>query len=161
VPPPTKSASHHLSPVVTGLLVVVGALVLGVLGFAAYAAYTLWRRGQRRRHAKDPRRRVLGAWNEALDHLHTAGVPPRPAATSLEFATRYAPAHGAGHAGGPALLELARLQSAAMYAEEAPTPAEASQAWDQADTIRDTVRRTIARSTRWRRRLRQVRSPVS
>jgi hypothetical protein len=100
---------------------------------------------------------VLGAWNEALDHLQTAGVPPRPAATSLEFALRYAPAHGAGNAGGPALMELARLQSAAMYAEEPPTPADASYAWEQSDTIREMVRRTIARPTRWRRRLKQVR----
>ena len=62
----------------------------------------------------DPRRRVLGAWAEALDQLRVAGVPPRPSATALEFALRYAPAHGAGDA-GPALMELARLQSAAMY----------------------------------------------
>ncbi len=102
---------------------------------------------------------MLGAWNEALDHLHAAGVPPRPAATALEFATRYAPVRGAGTAGGPALLELARLQTTAMYAEEPPTAADASYAWEQADSIRDTVRRTIARSVRWRRRLRQVRAP--
>jgi transglutaminase-like putative cysteine protease len=149
-----------VSPVVTGILVVGGALLLGVLSFVLYATYTLWRRGQRRRHAKDPRRRVLGAWNEALDHLHSAGVPPKPAATSLEFATRFAPAHGAGIAGGPELLELARLQSAAMYSEESPTSADASYAWEQADTIRDTVRHTIARPTRWRRRLRQLRLPA-
>jgi transglutaminase-like putative cysteine protease len=157
VPPPAQSDESNSNPVLTGLLVLGGALVLGVLAFVAYAAYTLWRRGQRRRHAKDPRRRVLGAWNEALDHLYTAGVPPKPAATSLEFATRYAPAHGAGHAGGPALLELARLQSAAMYAEESPTADDASHAWEQADAIREMVRRTIARPTRLRRRLRQVR----
>jgi transglutaminase-like putative cysteine protease len=157
VPPPAQSSGRDANPVVTGFFVVAGALLLGVLAFAAYAAYTLWRRRQRRRHAKDPRRRVLGAWNEALDHLRTAGVPPKPAATSLEFATRYAPAHGAGTAGGPALLELARLQSAAMYADEPPTADDASYAWEQADSIRDMVRRTIARPTRWRRRLQQVR----
>jgi hypothetical protein len=143
--------------VLSTFLVIVGALLLGALGFLAYAAYTLWHRGQRRRHDKDPRRRVLGAWNEALDHLRTAGVPPRPAATSLEFALRYAPAYGAGAAGGPALLELARLQSAAMYDETPPTPADATHAWEQTDAIRDSVRRTIARPTRWRRRLKQVR----
>jgi transglutaminase-like putative cysteine protease len=156
VVPPAAPQSHHLSGVMTGFLVLVGALLLGALAFAAYAGSTLWRRSHRRRHDKDPRRRVLGAWNEALDHLLTAGVPPKPAATALEFASRYAPAYGAG-AGGPALTELARLQSAAMYAERPPTPADASHAWEQTDTIRDTVRRTIARPTRWRRRLRQVR----
>jgi hypothetical protein len=47
-----------------------------------------------------------------------------------------------------------------MYAEEPPSSDDASHAWAQADTIRDTVRRTIARPTRWRRRLRQVRGRV-
>jgi transglutaminase-like putative cysteine protease len=157
VVPPAARKAHHLSGAMTGFLVVVGALVLGVLAFLAYAAYALWQRSHRRRHDRDPRRRVLGAWNEALDHLRTAGVPPKPSATSLEFASRFAPAHGAGNAGGAALLELARLQSAAMYAEEAPTADDASFAWQQADKIRDTVRRTIARPTRWRRRLKQIR----
>jgi hypothetical protein len=157
VTPTPVARHHHTNPVVVGFLVVAGAIVLGVLGFLATAAFTLWRRGRRRRHDKDPRRRVLGAWNEALDHLHTAGVPPRPSATSLEFALRYAPAHGAGRAGGTALLELARLQSAAMFAADPPSDGDATQAWEQADTIRSEVRHNIARSTRWRRRLRQIR----
>jgi hypothetical protein len=138
-------------------LVFAGAIVLGALGFLAAAAFTLWRRGRRRRHDKDPRRRVLGAWNEALDHLRTAGVPPRPSATSLEFALRYAPAHGAGRAGGTALMELARLQSAAMFAAEPPSDDDAQHAWEQADAIKSEVRHNIARPTRWRRRMRQVR----
>ena len=157
VTPSPVATHHHTSPLVVGFFVVVGAIVLGVLGFVVMAAFTLWRRGRRRRHDKDPRRRVLGAWNEALDHLRTAGVPPRPSATSLEFALRYAPAHGAGRAGGTALLELARLQSAAMFAADPPTDGDATQAWEQADTIRSEVRHNIARPTRWRRRLRQIR----
>jgi len=155
---PTPLASrHHVNPALVGFLVVVGAIVLGALGFVATAAFTLWRRGRRRRHDKDPRRRVLGAWNEALDHLRTAGVPPRPSATSLEFALRYAPAHGAGRAGGTALMELARLQSAAMFAGEPPSDDDAKHAWEEADTITSEVRHNIARLTRWRRRLRQIR----
>jgi hypothetical protein len=49
------------------------------------------------------------------------------------------------------------LQSAAMYAPDPPSETDASYAWEQTDAIRTDVRRTIARSIRWRRRLRQVR----
>jgi len=157
VTPAPLAGHHHTSRVVMGFLVVGGAIVLGALGFVATAAFTLWRRGRRRRHDRDPRRRVLGAWNEALDHLRTAGVPPRPSATSLEFALRYAPAHGAGRAGGRALMELARLQSAAMFAAQPPSDDDAARAWEEADAIKSEVRHTIARPTRWRRRLRQIR----
>jgi len=157
VTPAPAPSGHHTNPAVVGFFVVVGAIVLGALGFVGTAAFTLWRRGRRRRHDKDPRRRVLGAWNEALDHLRTAGVPPRPSATSLEFALRYAPAHGAGRAGGTALMELARLQSAAMFAADPPSDDDAEHAWEQADTIKSEVRHNIARPTRWRRRLRQIR----
>jgi hypothetical protein len=81
-------------------------------------------------------------------------VPSRPSATALEFALRYAPAYGAGDS-GPALIELARLQSAAMFAREAPSAVEATFAWEQVDTIRAATRRNIARSARWRRRVLQ------
>ena len=94
-----------------------------------------------------------GAWAEALEVLRAAGVPMRPSATALEFALRHAPAHGAGDA-GPALMELARLQSAAMFAPDPPTDDEASAAWEQVDVIRASSRRTVTRAARWRRRLR-------
>jgi hypothetical protein len=119
----------------------------------AIVAYVLWRRTYRRRHAGDVRQRVLGAWAEALDVLAAAGVPLRPSATALEFALRHAPAHGAGDA-GPALMELARLQSAAMFAPAPPTAEEASAAWEQVDVIRASSKRTVTRSARWRRRFR-------
>ena len=128
-----------------------------MLMFLAGSALTVWQRTRRRRGDHDPRRRVLGAWAEALDDLRAAGVPARPSATALEFAMRHAPAHGAGNA-GPALMELARLQSAAMFALDEPSPTDADTAWAQVDTIRDAMRRTVARSARWRRRIAQARS---
>jgi hypothetical protein len=143
--------------VLTAIAVALGVLVLGVLVLLAVATFTLWQRTRRRRGDRDPRRCVLGAWAEALDDLRAAGVPPRPSATALEFAMRHAPAHGAGNA-GPALMELARLQSAAMFAFEEPTPDDASLAWEQVDTIRDAIRRNVARTTRWRRRLANARA---
>jgi len=63
---------------------------------------------------------------------------------------RYAPAYGAGDA-GPALMELAELQSAAMYAPDPPSEAQATRAWEQVDRIRGAVRHNVARGRRWRR----------
>jgi hypothetical protein len=157
-PRPIKHAADHTARnVITALAVALGAVLLGGLGFLAVAAFTVWQRTRRRRRDRDPRRRVLGAWAEALDDLRAAGVPPRPSATALEFAMRHAPAHGAGNA-GPALMELARLHTAAMFALDEPSTADAASAWAQVDTIQDAMRRTVARSTRWRRRIAQARS---
>ena len=47
-------------------------MLLGVLAFRA------WRRTRRRRHDPDDRRRVLGAWTEALERLAAAGIERRP-----------------------------------------------------------------------------------
>jgi transglutaminase-like putative cysteine protease len=125
------------------VLAVIGVLVLVVLA---------WRRSWRRRHAPDPRDRVLGAWAEALDHLSDAGVEPKPSATPLEFALRHAPAHGAGNA-GPALMDLAQLQTAALFAPDPPTTTEADTAWKQVDAIDRAISRTVSPITRWRRRI--------
>ena len=149
-PTPIPPTHHGVRNALTAVAIAIGAVALGVIGFFGIVSFALWRRGRRRRKDHDPRRRVLGAWAEALDQLRIAGVPPRPSATALEFALRYAPAHGAGDA-GPALMELARLQSAAMFAPEPPSSLEATYAWEQVDTIRTATRRNIARSARWRR----------
>ena len=87
-------------------------------------ALVAYRRSWRRRHAPDARDRVLGAWAQALDHLSQADVELKPSATPVEFALRHAPAHGAG-AAGPALMELAKLQTAALFAPDAPTDRDA------------------------------------
>src|SRR6185437_13635810 len=105
----TPTRHGHRAWAIVGIVIV--ALALIALGFVAFIGLGEWRRRHHRRRAGDPRRRVLGAWAEALDQLRVAGVPPRPSATALEFALRYAPAYGAGDA-GPALMELAELQSA-------------------------------------------------
>jgi len=147
---PTAAKHHAVRDTVAVIGIAFGAVALGVAGFFAIVSFALWRRTRRRRHDQDPRRRVLGAWAEALDQLRTAGIPPRPSATALEFALRYAPAHGVGDA-GPALMELARLQSAAMFAREPPSPVEANFAWEQVDSIRAATRRNISFSARWRR----------
>ena len=149
--PPATAPKHQRGRdafEIVGLTIAAVAFI--AIAVFAVISFMLWRRRSRRRHDRDPRRRVLGAWAEALDELRTAGVPPRPSATAIEFALRYAPAYGAGDA-GPALMELAQLQSAAMYAPEAPTAVDASLAWEQVDKIRAAIRHNVARSRRWRR----------
>ncbi len=155
VQPVIQPAGHRsvLETVVTVALIALAAAAFVGVVLLGVVAYALWRRSHRRRTAGDLRQRVLGAWAEALDVLSAAGVPPRPSATALEFALRHAPAHGAGDA-GPALMELARLQSAAMFASEPPSADEASAAWEQVDVIRASSKRTITRTARWRARLR-------
>lgn len=150
---PEGAGRSTLGTVITGGAIAVGGAAVGALGLLAAAVLGLWRRSRRRRNNHDVRQRVLGAWAEAVDHLAAAGVPTRPSATALEFALRHAPAHGAGDA-GPALMELARLQSAAMFAPDPPSASDASYAWEQADVIRASLRHTVTRTARWRRRLR-------
>ena len=93
-----------------------------------------------------------GAWAQALDHLADAGVERKPSATPLEFALRHAPAHGAG-AAGPALMELAQLQTAALFAPDPPTADDADRAWVQVDAIDGALSHALSPVTRWRRRL--------
>jgi hypothetical protein len=151
-----QGKSHHTSAGKRALIALAGVFatallaVLLVLGGLILAAVT---RTRRRRDAADTRRRVLGAWTEALERLAAAGVTPRPSATSIEFALRHAPAHGAGGA-GPPLMNLARLHTAAMFAPEAPSEADAAAAWRHVDEIADALRDDVSRTERALTRLR-------
>jgi transglutaminase-like putative cysteine protease len=144
--------------VLATLLVIVGLAIVGALVALVTAVVRAFLRTHRRRHHRDARHRVLGAWAEALERMAAAGVEPRPSATPVEFALRHAPAHGAGTA-GPPLMELARLQTSAMFAPDPPTVEEADDAWKHVDTIDRSVRASASWFTRWRCRLRP--SPTS
>lgn len=153
VAPPTTPThkSGTRAHVITVVLIVL-AIVLGVLALFLFAlAYGAWRRTHGRRTDPDDRRRVLGAWTEALERLAAAGINRRPATTSLEFALRQAPALGAG-AAGPPLMELARLHTAALYSPEAPSATDADEAWSDVDAIADALRGTVPRTKRLRAR---------
>jgi transglutaminase-like putative cysteine protease/type II secretory pathway component PulJ len=150
-PPPPKSSSNTRGHVVTVILVVIASALLASLAFVAFLAYSAWLRTRRRRRDPDDRRRVLGAWTEALERLAAAGIIRRPATTSLEFALRQAPALGAG-AAGPPLMDLARLHTAAMYSPDPPTPDDADTAWTEVDAIATALRATVPRTRRLRAR---------
>ena len=160
------ATQHHAGPV-RQFFVAVGVLVAVLLLLALIAlavlVLTVFRRSWHRRHAVDPRDRVLGVWAQALEHLAEAGVEPKPSATPVEFALRHAPAHGAGDA-GPALMELAQLQTAALFAPDPPTPADADEAWSKVDAIDRAIGHQISPFVRWRRRLdprRGTREPLT
>jgi transglutaminase-like putative cysteine protease len=155
-PPPKTAHAHHNGwrNTLLALAVLAGLAILAALAWLAALVVQALERTRRRRNAHDTRRRVLGAWAEALDLLTAAGVNPRPSATAVEFALRHAPAHGAGDA-GPPLMDLARLHTAAMFAPEPPTDAEADEAWRLVAAIDAALRESLPRSTRWRTRLRR------
>ncbi|HEX5096108.1 MAG TPA: DUF3488 and transglutaminase-like domain-containing protein, partial [Acidimicrobiia bacterium] len=142
--------------VLTGILVVAGLFFVLITTTIIVLVVRATRRTKRRRNDPDPRRRVLGAWTEALERLTAAGVIRRPSATSLEFALRQAPADGAGDA-GPPLMELARLHTAALYAADVPTDEEAEQAWSCVDQIDAAVKNRVGRVERWKNRIRAMR----
>lgn len=138
----------------------VGALAALAAAVAVWGAKVWLRRS--RRHEHDARQRVIGAWHEALDRLTEAGIAVRPSATPLEFALRHAPAHGAG-AAGPPLMELASLQTAALYSAEPPADDDAARAWVEVGRLRRALRASTTRSQRLRRALdpRTVRARLS
>lgn len=147
-----KGGGEVGSRVLLGVGIALAVVVFGVLAMLFGVLLAKWVRRRRRRHAPDLRDRVTGAWAEALDRLREAGVAPRASATPVEFALRHAPASGAGHA-GPALMELARLQTAALFARETPTKDDATEAWRQVHRIERALRKATRWSRRWRRRL--------
>jgi len=145
-----SSGAAHL---LVALLVVFALLLLLAIGTLVTLVLAAVLRTRRRRHDPDSRRRVLGAWTEALERLSAAGVIRRPSATALEFALRQAPAEGAGSA-GPPLMDLARRHTSAMYAAEPPTAEDADAAWADVDAINAALRRetgTAARVRAWLR----------
>jgi transglutaminase-like putative cysteine protease len=147
----TKSRTRDRALAAVAVALVVLAATIVVL--LALLAIRVGRRTRRRRRDPDDRRRVLGAWTEALERLSAAGIERRPSTTSLEFALRQAPALGAG-AAGPPLMTLARLHTAAMYAAESPSSDEADEAWSEVDAIAAAVRSSVPRTRRWRARWR-------
>jgi transglutaminase-like putative cysteine protease len=123
------------------------ALAAVVISVAALQRVRRWRR----EHAATTRARVDGAWTQATEDLARRDIRRRPAATLVEFALREAPAAGAG-AAGPPLLELAQLQTQAMYAVAEPSAEDADRAWECADRVSAAVRAETPPRERFRQR---------
>lgn len=114
----------------------------------ALGVYKTQRR-RRRRTRGEARDQVLGAWMHTTEVLARVGIRRRPSTTSMEFALREGPARGVG-AAGPALLELARLHTDALYGADTVDDDDATEAWN---LVRAVERAVVAATPTRRRRL--------
>ena len=76
------------------VVAILAAIVAAVLIYVAVVINAKSRRRARRRDAVEPTVAVQGAWDEALDKLREAHVPPDPALTPLELAAQCPAARG-------------------------------------------------------------------
>jgi hypothetical protein len=147
-------APHSGTPHAVGLSA--GALLVLVLSaiFVALAlllAALLLRkqlRVRRRRRPGDPRRRLLGAWQESVDVLVEAGLDDLTAATSAEIAASTRARFGAEPA-----AQVQHLGAAANVAIFSPTSWVGSDDADAAWQAHCVLTRTVRRQLRWRARL--------
>jgi transglutaminase-like putative cysteine protease len=106
-------------------LVAVVLAAVAVLGATAILARKAFRR-RRRRTAAGNAVRVVGAWREATDRLVERGVPVPVSLTAREAAERAVSVLGAA---ADALVRLAPLATAAVYAPDEPDDHVVEQAW--------------------------------
>lgn len=146
---PSSSTPHGQQPSAPAV-----ALVVAIVGAAALALLIAIRlarkqlRARRRRRSGDPRRRLLGAWQEGLDVLAESGLPDLSALTSAEVAESTLERFGREPA-----AQARYLGDAANLAIFSPTtwigPEQADAAWRAEDWLRRTVRRRL----HWRERI--------
>jgi hypothetical protein len=147
---PTSKTPH--SKGLTALEAAVIVLLVVLLVGLAVLAFLLARkqvRARRRRRLGDPRRRLLGAWQESIDVLVESGLPDLTYATSAEVA------ESAGQRfGGEPAAQARYIGDAANVAIFSPTswigPSEADAAWRAQVMLSRTVRRRLG----WRERIR-------
>ena len=154
-PPAPKSRLPHEKGASTGSILLIIAVVAAAM-LVALLAFLLGRkrwRVRKRRRAGDPRRRLLGAWQESLDVLVESGLPELTTLTSAEIATATDERFG----GEPA-AQVRYIGDAANLAIFSPTswvgPGEADAAWRAQTVLRKTVRRRLPLRSRISARLR-------
>ncbi|QNP71282.1 transglutaminase domain-containing protein [Streptomyces roseirectus] len=127
-------------------VVVTGVGVLLVVGFLAYAVWLPYRRRALRRGDPDPRRRVVGAWEQVVERLVEVGLSDAGARTAQEVA-----AFGAARLGGVAgvrLEALALLVNEVEYGGRVPEEGEVEGAWGDCAVVEGAVRGCVS----WRGR---------
>jgi hypothetical protein len=129
----------------TALYLMAGLLALGLCYLLVAAICRVMIRRRWRRHA-DPRRRVAGAWQDALSGLTAAGGVALTTLTPEEVVA-HAVAVAGSYAQAPASL-LAGLANAALFSPVAPEADEAEAAGRAAAQVRRLARRRTSIRTR-------------
>jgi transglutaminase-like putative cysteine protease len=136
--------------------------VLGVAAAVALAVALGWlvlrvvrkvRRRTRRRKSTIPAHSVAGAWQDALERLSDAGLPPSEALTPHEQAHGYAQ-RGAPRDATTSLEDLADLYARAGWSLREPTEEDVQRAWSDADSVRDALAEGASGRGKFRRALR-------
>ncbi|MFN2562370.1 MAG: DUF3488 and transglutaminase-like domain-containing protein, partial [Jatrophihabitans sp.] len=146
---PRSKTPHAAGASITSVLAAVLIVVLALVAVVIAALLARKRvRARRRRRAGDPRRRLLGAWQESLDVLTESGLPDLTYLTSAEVAATTGERFG----GAPA-AQARYIGDAANVALFSPTswigPAEADAAWRAHAVLIQSVRRRLG----WRDRI--------
>jgi hypothetical protein len=130
------------------LAIVLIAIAVLVLLLVAILLTRKRLRVRRRKRSGDPRRRLLGAWQESLDVLIECGLPELATLTSAEVSERT----GARFGGEPA-AQARYIGDAANVAIFSPTswvgPAQADAAWQAQAVLARSVRARLG----WRERV--------
>ncbi|MQY09574.1 transglutaminaseTgpA domain-containing protein [Actinomadura macrotermitis] len=149
--PPPAAKPHHEEgdplPWWAYALAAVAVLIAGYLG-AALTAPALRRR---RRRAGTPAARIVGAWQQALEHLADVGLGTARTLTAHEVAR-----FGARHVGDDSLAHLrplADLVDRTRFAQAEADPRAADRAWEHSDGLGRLVTAKAGRLRRLRRRL--------
>jgi hypothetical protein len=111
------------------------------------------RRRTRRRRSTIPAHSVAGAWQDALERLSDAGLPPSEALTPHEQAHGYAQ-RGAPSDATASLEDLADLYAEAGWSLREMTDEDVARAWSDADAVRDALAEGASNRERVRRALR-------
>jgi hypothetical protein len=127
--------------------------VLLAIGWVVARAARKVRRRTRRRRTTIPAHSVAGAWQDALERLSDAGLPPS------ETLTPHEQAHGYEERGAPSeatasLQDLADLYAQAGWSLREMTDEDVARAWTDADSVRDALAEGASSRERVRRALR-------
>ncbi|MDT4918370.1 MAG: hypothetical protein QOH89_3070 [Pseudonocardiales bacterium] len=146
---PKSRTPHEKGVSTTSVLLIALIVLLAVI--VVLVAVLLARkrvRARRRRRTGDPRRRLLGAWQESLDVLVESGLPDLTHLTSAEVA-----ATTGERFGGEPAAQARYIGDAANVAIFSPTswigPAEADAVWRAQVVLTKSVRRRLG----WRDRV--------
>ena len=148
-PPYPVTRSSRARPVSAWVYAAGAAGAAGFLYLAGVLVMPVVRR-RRRRARPTPAARIAGAWEQTIETLAAAGLPPAATLTTGEVAR-----FGSGAVSGAAehLGPLADLVDRSEYAAAPSAPAAAEAAWRYADEVGRLTRRSTGRLRRLARRL--------